>query len=459
MELQSTNPHDQTVVGTIRISTSTDIENAVLAARKAFEVWRKTNINIRCALVGNLVKKLEENRDKLAHLMTMEMGKPLQQSLGEIDSEIEFVRYYSANGAEFLSDEIVFKNNTDVSKVTYEPYGVCACICPWNFPLSMVTSGVLPAIIAGNTVVVKPSEYTSLSQKLVIDLINQCDIPEGVVNTVIGGADVGAKLIDSNVDLVWFTGSTKAGLNIYKKCGEKFVKALLEMGGSSAGIVMEDAFLENAVENLYWARFLNCGQVCTAVKRLFVHESIYEEFMSLYLKKISGIKVGNPSDNNDIGPLINKKQLNLIIDQVLDAKTQGAEIVMGGKTPNNAELSQGNYYEPTVITNISKSMRVFREETFGPVLPVIKFKTDNEVIALANDSEYGLSAEIYTSNYERGEKIAREIQSGTVAINTDNFFRPESPFGGYKKSGSGREYGKIGMQEFSQVKVIAISKI
>lgn len=459
MEIQSINPHDQTIVGSVKISTPIDIENAVLTARKAFDSWRKTDVRSRCALVGNLVSKLEENRDKLANLMTLEMGKTLQQSLGEIDSEIEFVKYYSANGVEFLSDENVFKNSTDISKVTYEPYGVCVCICPWNFPLSMVTSGVLPAIIAGNAVIVKPSEYTSLSQKLVVDLINQCGFPEGVVNIVIGGADAGEKLVDSDVDLVWFTGSTKAGLNIYKKCGEKFVKALLEMGGSSAGIVLEDANLENAVENLYWARFLNCGQVCTAVKRLFVHESIYDKFMSLFVKKINGIKIGNPLSDNDLGPLINKKQLETITSQVQDALSLGAKVVLGGKVPTNSELVGGNYFEPTILTDISKTMRVYHEETFGPVLPIIKFTSDSEVIELANDTEYGLSAEIYSSNLERAEKMAREIKSGTVAINTDNFFRPECPFGGYKKSGTGREYGKIGMQEFAQVKVISISDV
>lgn len=459
MELQSINPHDQSVVGTVKISTPIEIEGAVSKARLALESWKNTDIKVRCSLVGNLIDKLQENRDKLARLMTLEMGKPLQQSLGEIDSEIQFVRYYSENGSKFLSDEVIYKNNTDIYKLTREPYGVCACICPWNFPLSMVTSGVLPAIIAGNTVVVKPSEYISLSQRYIIDLINQCGIPEGVVNTIIGGSEVGEKLIDSNIDLVWFTGSTNVGLKIYKKCGDKFIKALLEMGGSSAGIVMDDANLENTVENLYWARFLNCGQVCTAVKRLFVHESVYEEFMSLFLKKVSGIKVGNPIDDIDLGPLINKKQLSLITEQVQDAISHGATIAFGGKKPIKQELSEGNYFEPTVLTNVNKSMKVLKEETFGPVLPILKFKTDDEVIFLANDSEYGLSAEIYTSDYERGEKVARQIQSGTVAINTDNFFRPECPFGGYKKSGTGREYGQDGMREFSQIKVIAISKI
>jgi len=459
MKIKSINPHDQSTVGELKISTSDEIFKAVSKARRAFENWKETSVRKRCAYVENLTSLLQKNKERLAELITLEMGKPLEQSLSEIESELEFVRYYVKNGPKFLADETIINKDKDFYKVTYEPHGVCACICPWNFPLSMVTSGVLPAIIAGNTVVVKPSEYTSLSQKLVVDLINQTGIPEGVVNLIIGGGEEGKVLVDSQIDLVWFTGSTKAGLNIYKKSGEKFIKSLLEMGGSSAGIIMADADLENAVENIYWARFLNCGQVCTAVKRLFVEKSIFDEFLRLLLKRINKVKIGNPLKNNDIGPLVNKKQLELIKEQVKDAITKRAVVEIGGKQSVAREIKDGNYYEPTVLTNVNFDMKVLNEETFGPVLPIMSFKSEDEVTVFANKTEYGLSAEIYTSDYKKGEKIARSIQCGTVAINTDNFFKPECPFGGYKKSGMGREYGKIGMQEFAQVKVIALNKV
>ncbi len=456
MILKSINPHDQSVIGELEFSTSDQIKNVVSEARKVYGSWKLVSIEERCTYVSKLKDKLIENREKLARLITLEMGKPLAQSLSEIDSELEFINYYANNGPKFLSSETIIENDKELYKVTHEPYGVCACICPWNFPLSMVTSGVLPAIIAGNTVIVKPSEYTSLSQKLVVDLINDTGLPKGVVNLVVGDSNVGQILVDSDIDLIWFTGSTKAGINIFKKCGEKFIKALLEMGGSSPAIVLDDANIDNAVENLYWARFLNCGQVCTSVKRLFVQDGIYEKFVGKFVERVKAIKTGNPVDNNDIGPLVNPRQLQLIEEQIKDAIDKGAEVLNGGKKLTSKILRKGNYFEPTILSNVTVDMRIMKEETFGPVMPIVKFESIEKAIGLANDTEYGLSAEIYTSDLEKGETLAKKIQSGTVAINTDNFFKPECPFGGYKKSGMGREYGRIGMQEFAQVKVIGV---
>jgi succinate-semialdehyde dehydrogenase/glutarate-semialdehyde dehydrogenase len=459
MILKSINPHDQSIVGELEFSTPDQIKSIVSEARKACESWKEVPAEDRCAYVSKLKDKLIENREKLARLITLEMGKPLAQSLSEVDSELEFISYYADNGPKFLGPEIILQNDKEYYKVTYEPYGVCACICPWNFPLSMVTSGVLPAIIAGNTVVVKPSEYTSLCQKLVVDLINETGLPKGVVNLVIGDSTIGQTLADSGVDLVWFTGSTKAGMDIYRKCGEKFIKALLEMGGSSPAIVLNDANVDNAVENLYWARFLNCGQVCTAVKRLFVQDGIYEKFVDKLVERVKVVKIGNPVDNNDIGPLVNLRQLQVLEEQVKDAIDKGSEMLTGGKRPASEVLKKGNYFEPTILSNVTMDMKIMKEETFGPVLPIIKFESIEEAINMANNTEYGLSAEIYTLDLDKGEALAKKIQTGTVAINTDNFFKPQCPFGGYKKSGMGREYGKIGMQEFAQVKVVAINKV
>jgi len=459
MKIQSINPHDQSVIGELEFSTPDQIKNTVSEARKAYEDWKKIAVEERCAYVSKLKEKLIENREELAKLITLEMGKPLAQSLSEIDSELEFISYYADNGSKFLGPETILESNNEHYKVTHEPYGVCVCICPWNFPLSMVTSGVLPAIIAGNTVIVKPSEYTSLSQKMVVDLINETGLPKGVVNLIIGDSSVGKTLLDSDIDLVWFTGSTRAGLDIYKKCGDKFIKALLEMGGSSPAIVLDNANIDNAVENLYWARFLNCGQVCTAVKRLFVQNGIYEKFVDKFIERVKTAKLGNPVDNNDIGPLVNSRQLQVLEEQVKDAIDKGSEVLIGGKRPASEVLKKGNYFEPTILSNVTMDMKIMKEETFGPVLPTVKFESVEEAIIMVNNTEYGLSAEIYTSDLERGEDIAKKIESGTVAINTDNFFKPECPFGGYKKSGMGREYGRIGMQEFAQVKVIAVNRV
>lgn len=456
MELKSINPHDQSVVGELRVSTQQDVKRVGKMAQKALKSWRNLSVTKRAEYIKKFRKRVAKNKKKIARLTTLEMGKPIQQSVDDVNGELLFLDYYIKNGPKFLADETVYKKGKEHFRVTHEPYGVCACIAPWNFPLSMANSGVIPALIAGNTIILKPSEYTSLTQKMVIDLLNEAGIPDGVANLLIGDGKVGSMLIDEDIDLAWFTGSTKVGQEIYEKCGKKFIKASLEMGGSSPGIIFADADLDLTMDNLYWARFLNCGQVCTAIKRLFVEKPVYQKVIRLFVDKLKTVKVGNPMDKNtDIGPLVSQKQLKVLKEQVADAISKGAKVEIGGKQPEARELKNGNYFEPTILTNVKLNMRVLTEEVFGPVLPIVPFKTEKEAIELANRTEYGLSAEVYTTDLEKGERVAKQIQAGTVTINTDNFFKPECPFGGYKKSGMGREYGEIGMKEFSQVKLIA----
>lgn len=457
MKLQSINPHNQSIVGELNISSEIEIKDTVRKAKKAFSSWSNLSVGERVEYIAVFKEKIEKNKDKIAKLTTLEMGKPLSQSLEDVEWELDYIDYYIQNGPEFLADETVYEKGNDKFRVTYESYGVCAVIAPWNFPLSMANSGVIPALIAGNTVILKPSEYTSLTQKLIIDLLNETGLPEGVANVLIGKGDVGAKLTDEPVDLVWFTGSTKVGQDIYKKCGEKFIKALLEMGGSSPAIVFADADLKVVMDNLFWARFLNCGQVCTSIKRLFVEKTISEKVVKLFVDKLKTVKVGNPLGKVDIGPLVSQKQLDALKLQMDDAIKKDVKVEIGGKVPKGKEFAKGNYFEPTILTNVKADMKVLTEEVFGPVLPIVPFDTEEETIRLANNTPYGLSAEVYTTDMKKAERVARKIQAGTVAINTDNYFKPECPFGGYKKSGMGREYGQIGMKEFSQVKLIAVS--
>lgn len=454
------NPYDQSLIGELKVFSKDEVKQTVKKAKKAFKLWKNTAIEERVAYIKKFRALVAKNKNKIAKLITLEMGKPIQQSLDDITWELEFIDYYIKNGPKFLADDTVLKKGKEYFRITHEPYGVCACIAPWNFPISMANSGVTPALIAGNTVVLKPSEYTSLSQKMIIDLLNEAGLPKGVANVVVGAGDVGKMLIDEDIDLVWFTGSTKVGQEIYEKCGKKFIKALLEMGGSSPAVVFADADLDVVMDNLYWARYLNCGQVCTAIKRLFVQKSIYDKVVKLFVDKLETVKVGNPIDKKtDIGPLVSQKQLKLLKEQVVDAVSKGAKVEIGGKQPEDKNLAKGNYFEPTVLTNVKPNMRVLTEEVFGPVLPIVPFSSEKEVVELANKTEYGLSAEVYTTDFEKGERVAKQIKAGTVAINTDNFFKPECPFGGYKKSGMGREYGEIGMKEFAQVKLIAVVKL
>lgn len=460
MKLNSVNPHDQSVVGEVDVSTEEDIKLAVEKARKAFNSWRDLNISERVEFIKKYRQSLLDHRQALAELTSKEMGKPLSESLGDIDAELDFVDYYIHKAGENLSDETVLKQRNAHFRIVFEPYGVCVCIAPWNYPLSMFNSGVLPALIAGNTVIFKPSEYTTLSQQLALDLLNQTGLPDGVLGIVYGAGDVGEILTDQSVDLIWFTGSAKAGQSIYKKAGEKFIKAICELGGSSPGIIFADANLDLTMGELYFARFLNCGQICSAVKRLYVEESIFEQVVQKFVDKLKQLKLGNPMESGvDIGPLVNKKQLEILKSQVRDAIEKGAKVEIGGKVPQDNSLANGNYFEPTILTNVNNKMRVMSEEVFGPVLPIVPFKTEEEVIEMANNTEYGLSAEVYTQDLEKGERVVKKLQSGVVAINTDSFYKPMCPIGGYKKSGIGREYGKIGMQEFTQVKLIAVRKI
>ena len=459
MKLSSINPHDQSIVGEVEISTEQGVKLAVEKARKAFNVWRDLSIDERVVYIKQYRQSLTDHKQQLAELTSKEMGKPLSESLSDIDSELDFVDYYIDKAQENLVDETVLDQGNEYFRIVFEPYGVCVCIAPWNYPLSMFNSGVLPALIAGNTVVFKPSEYTTLSQKLALDLLNQTGLPDGVLGIVYGAGDVGEVLTDQSVDLIWFTGSARVGQVIYKKAGEKFIKAICELGGSSPAIIFADANLDLTIGELYFARFLNCGQICSAIKRLYVEESIFEQVVQKFVNKLRPLKLGNPMELGiDMGPLVNKKQLEILKSQVQDAIEKGAKVEVGGKDPADSSLANGNYFEPTILTNVSDNMRVMTEEVFGPVLPILPFKTEEEAIKMANNTEYGLSAEVYTQDLEKGERIAKKLQSGVVAINTDSFYKPTCPIGGYKKSGIGREYGKIGMREFAQVKLIAVKK-
>lgn len=456
MKLKSITPHDQSVVGEVEVSTVQEVLDAVEKAQIAFETWQYLPISSRLEFIQKYREYIVKHKQELAKLITLEMGKPLAQSEEDIDWELGFIDYYIEKGAENLSSETVYKKEKDNFRVTYEPYGVCACIAPWNFPLSMFNSGVLPALIAGNTVVFKPSEYTTLSQKRMVELLQETGLPDGVLNIVYGDGSVGEMLVNSDIDLVWFTGSTKVGQEIYKKCGEKFIKALCELGGSSPGIVFSDCDVDDAVETIYYARFSNCGQVCSAIKRLFVEKSIYDSFVQKLTDRVKTMKIGNPMTQVDIGPMVSKKQLDLLLEQVENAVAHGAKVVIGGKKPVGDEYGKGNYFEPTTLTNIKENMRVMTEETFGPVLPIVPFTTEEEAIEMANNTQYGLSADIFTQDLDKAERVAKKIKSGAVGINTDSYYKPQCPIGGYKKSGIGREYGKIGMQEFTQIKLIAV---
>ncbi len=456
--IKSINPATQEVIGETPVTTPQELQKIVENSKKAFESWRNVPMKERVIYAWKLADLLLQKKDEIALLTTREMGKPLHEALEDIIFEVDFIRWYADHIEEALGEKIIKEDAATVYKTVYEPWGVCASIPPWNFPITMASTGITAQLLAGNTVIFKPSENSTLSQKMFVDLFNQTGLPDGVLQCVVGAGDVGAQLIDSDIDLVWFTGSTAVGQQIYKKCAEKFIKPLLELGGSSPAIVFADCDFDKTVETIKTARFFNCGQVCSSVKRLFVEKSLFEKFVTALAVKLHTVRIGNPEGDVEFGPLVSKKQLATLILQVEDAVQKGAMVVVGGARPADATLSQGNYFLPTLLTNISVDMKVITEEVFGPVLPIIPFESEDEAISLANANPYGLTAEIFTKDIEKANRVAGQIQAGGISINMDISYNPDSPIGGYKKSGLGREYGLEGFRELAQLKYICVAK-
>ena len=454
--LKSINPSTYEEIGRVQISTKKVIENAVALAHNAKENWRNIGLEKRIQLLRKVFEELAEKKDEMAVLISKEMGMPINESMENVDSAVDNANWYFENAKKYLSPETSFENDTEISQVFYEPMGVIVSILPWNFPINNVVWSCVQALIAGNVIVVKLSEECPLSGKFIEKIFNN-HLPEGVFAEVYGLGKVGAELIEQDINMITFTGSTGTGKYIYEVAGKRFIKAVMELGGSAPGIIFGDADIELAVENACMQRLYNQGQCCDGLKRLIVHESVFKQVLEKIIKIFKNKKVGNSEDKStEIGPLVSKRQLDLLISQCEEAKSRGAKIEVGGKSLEK-ELG-GAFFEPTVITNIKKDMKVWTDEVFGPILPIIKFQTDKEAVELANDTKYGLGAYVYTKNMKRADIISQALESGMVNVNGVNYIRPSNPFGGYKNSGIGRQHGKYGFHEVTQIKVIARNK-
>ncbi len=455
-KLISINPSTYSVLGNVSVSSNKDIVAAVKSANIAKKEWKTLGLKKRIVLLRKVLEKISQNKEHLAKLATKEMGMPITQTRAEIESAMRYFTWYLDNALKYLFPEIVYEDEKTVHTVFYEPLGVAAVITPWNFPLSNFIWGAGQNLVVGNCVIYKTSEEITLFAKLLEKIIKSAGLPEGVFTEVFGDGKVGDFLVHQDINLICFTGSTKIGQYLYQVAGEKFIKAVMELGGSAPGIVFPDANLNLAVTDIYGNRFVNCGQMCDALKRLIVHEKIFDNVVARLQKHIASVKVGNPEDEaTDIGPLVAKRQLELLEEQVKDAVSKGAKIIIGGRRLKNAK---GAFYEPTILTNITRDMRVWQEEVFGPVLPILSFRTEEEAIRLANDTKYGLGAYVYTKDAKRAQEIASQIDSGMVSVNGVSYVKPCSPFGGYKYSGIGREHGKFGFADLTQVKVVAREK-
>ena len=418
-------------------------------AKRAYPEWKK-DYEKRRSYVYNLVEYLKKNKIKLAKVATSEMGKPLKESIGEIEKCAWALEFYADHGDSFLSDEVL---NTDARKsfLSFEPLGVIGSIMPWNFPYWQALRFAAPCLMAGNVIVMKPSRVTMQSGIEIEKAFMESGMPDGIFQTVVGSVDSANHLIDSDVNAVTFTGSTNAGAKVGERAARHLKKCVLELGGSDPFIVLDDAIIDKAAEGAVKGRFVNCGQSCVASKRFFVGKNIAKDFIELFIKKASQLKIGDPMNmETDLGPISSKDGFETISGIVEDAKEKGAEILLGGSKIDG----KGFFYEPTILTNVKPNMRIANEETFGPIAPITIVENESEAIKLANDSEFGLGASIWTKDLAKADKMSRRIESGIVSVNNVVISDPRIPFGGIKHSGFGRELSRYGMLEFINLKSV-----
>ncbi|MDO5047685.1 MAG: aldehyde dehydrogenase family protein [Anaerococcus sp.] len=436
-----------------------DVNRAVKAARDAFNKgWKDSTVEERAKLLNKIADIIEENNDLLAEVESLDNGKPIRETKTvDIPSSADHFRYFASviRGEE---DQVKLLNGNLLSMVIREPIGVVGQIVPWNFPFLMAAWKLAPALASGNTIVIHPSSSTPLSLLTFVDLIDGI-LPDGVLNVITGKGSVSGEILQHHPDLdkLAFTGSTEVGREVGISAAKNLIPATLELGGKSANIVFDDADMDKAIDGATLAILFNQGQVCSAGSRLFLQEGIYDEFLAKLKEKFESLKIGDPLDENtQMGSQINMGQVEKIQSYVDFAKESKATIVTGGKMAKVDGLEEGAFYEPTIITDIENSNRCAQEEIFGPVLVVQKFKTKEEVIKLANDSEYGLAGAVFTKDLNTALEVSRAVRTGRMWVNTYNQLPVGAPFGGYKKSGIGRETHKMVLDAYSEHKNIMI---
>ncbi len=448
MEFRTINPSTEEIIGQYQIMTKDQINDKVNKSRIAFQEWKK-NTNNRVNFLHAFANELRKDKENLARTATIEMGKPIKQARSEVEKCAWVMEYYADNGQILSSNEIV---NTDARKtvIKFQPIGVIGSIMPWNFPYWQALRFAAPSLMVGNTIVLKPSSATIQCGIEIEKAFNNVGIPE-VFQTLIGDSSIAESLIDSDIDAVTFTGSVPVGRKVAQRATSQVKKTVLELGGSDPFIVCEDANIDKASDGAIMGRFINCGQSCIASKRFIVIKSVATEFIEKFVQKTEKLKVGDPlSDDTDIGPLVNASGLKKIDSQVKESIKQGAEVLTGGEQIGN----KGYFYIPTVLKNVSPKMSIAQEEVFGPVAPIIVVGDDLEAIKIANDSEYGLGASIWTQDLDRAERLSSSIESGIVSVNNVVASDPRVPFGGIKMSGFGRELSRYGMLEFVNIKSV-----
>ncbi len=453
------NPSNGELLATCVDAGKEDVDLAVKASWKAFESWKNVSPKDRSLMLLKIADLIDENTDKLAMVETLDNGKPIRETMAiDVPLSSDHFRYF-AGAIRADEGEAVMIDKDTLSIILREPLGVVGQIVPWNFPLLMAAWKLAPALAAGNCIVFKPSSTTSLSVLELVKLMSQV-LPAGVVNIITGRGSVSGNymLEHDGFRKLAFTGSTEIGYTVAEAAAKKIIPSTLELGGKSANIYFPDAPWEKAIEGLQMGILFNQGQVCCAGSRAFVHESIYDQFLAEAVKAFENVKVGLPWEKDTImGSQVNEGQLKQILEYVEIGKNEGARVATGGYRITENGLDKGCFMKPTILADVDNKMRVAQEEIFGPVVCFIKFKDEEEVINMANDSEYGLGGAVWTKDINRAFRVARGVETGRMWVNNYNNLPAHAPFGGYKKSGIGRETHKVILDHYTQMKNIYIS--
>ena len=451
--LDVVNPANEQVIGKVPACGAAELDRAVAAARAAFKTWSKTPVDDRRAVIRAMAAAIDANFEELYRLLTAEQGKPHQQAQFEMGGCSAMM---NAQSTLTLEETINEDSDERLSRTRRVPVGVVAGIVPWNFPVLMAVQKIAPAILSGCTIVLKPSPFTPLTTLRFAELIKDI-VPAGVVNIISGEDALGPMMTaHPDIDKITFTGSTATGKKIMEGASKDLKRITLELGGNDASIVLPDADVAKVAEQLFWSSFTNAGQICVAAKRIYIHEDIYDEMSAAIAAYAKTVTVGDGANQGTgVGPIQNKKQFDRVCELIKDAKDNGYKFLVGG----DVDPSGSGYYVPiTILDNPPEDARIVAEEQFGPVMPLMKFSSDDEVIARANNSDYGLAGAVWTKDTDRGVAIAEQLETGTVWINEFLHLSPFAPFGGHKQSGFGAEYGIEGLKEFTYSQVITVKK-
>jgi len=454
-----TNPFDNSIIANVASLGSLETKNAINCANEAFKTWSKTTAEERSRLLKKLYQLQMDHVEDLAQILTLEQGKPLNESRGEIKYGASFIEWFAEEAKRTYGDTIP-SHGVDKRIITIkQPVGVVAAITPWNFPNAMITRKIAPALAAGCTVVIKPAHQTPLSALALAALVEKAGFPKGVFNVITSDTakEIGNELTSNPlVRKLSFTGSTKVGKMLMRQCADTVKKVSMELGGNAPFIVFEDADIDNAVNGAVASKFRNAGQTCVCTNRIFVHDKVYKTFVDKFTDAVSKLKMGSGlEEETAIGPLINNDAVNFVDSLVKNAVNQGAELIIGGQKNDDME----NFYPPTVLSNVNSSMEIFNNEIFGSIAPIIKFKDEAEVIRMANDTPFGLASYFYTNDYAKIWRVSEGLEYGMVGINTGMISTTVAPFGGIKESGNGREGSKYGMDDYLEIKYLCIGGI